>query len=354
MKWSFFEAWNTSIEANKSTRILEPRDYIWASELGSAFIDRYYKMQGIEPTNPPDYRARRKFEAGNIWEWMIGLVLRRAGILVSSQTHITHQYDGLLKVTGREDFRAGGNPDWDKAKDEVTNGDYPDIIKYSAGQVISSLSQKFPQGLDLIPLEIKSTSQYMFEKYVEWQACDPKHRLQLFHYLKGTDTDEGHVVYICRDDCRMLEIAIYNPGPAEMEYKRDIEEMTHYVLDNVEPDKEKEVVFMEDTFRFAANWKVEYSNYLYKIYGYKDPMEFRERWSGKNGQGGSVGSWNRVFKRIVNGDKLTALNLAVIDEIKANGFELDYLVEKAKAQKIQLGGEDDGNRSSDENRGGIV
>jgi hypothetical protein len=40
--------------------------------------------------------------------------------------------------------------------------------------------------------------------------------------------------------------------------------------------------------------------------------------------------WNRVFKRIINGDKMTAKNLEVIKEIKRGFPKLDEYVELAK------------------------
>jgi len=46
--------------------------------------------------------------------------------------------------------------------------------------------------------------------------------------------------------------------------------------------------------------------------------------------------WNRVFKRIVNGDKMTKKNLEVIEEIKRAFPKLDEYVELAKL-KIKQG-----------------
>lgn len=324
MKWSFFSVWNESLE-KRAERAESPRLHMWASELGKAHIDRYLKMSGVKPTNPPNSRSLRKFEAGNIWEWIVGLVLKRAGILVEAQKWVKYQYPGLLEVTGKIDYLAGGKPNWEKARDEIEKGEYPDFIKRAAEGVINHLSEKFPNGLDIIPLEIKSTGQFMFEKYEKYQASDPTHRLQLFHYLKANDMPEGHIVYICKDDCRMLELAIDNPSVVEDEYKKDIQEMTYYIKNRIQPEKESEVVWMPDTFRFAANWKVEYSNYLTMLYGYKDPMEFREKMDRQ------IASWNRVFNRVVKGDNMTKMNLEVIELMKKDFPKFDELVDSAKS-----------------------
>ena len=115
MEWSFYNIWNASLEEGRPARILKPREKIWASELGGSMIDRYLKMTGIQPSNPPNPRSLRKFEAGNIWEAIVGYVLRRAGILQSKQDWIQYQYEGLLPVSGKLDYIGGGKPDYDKA-----------------------------------------------------------------------------------------------------------------------------------------------------------------------------------------------------------------------------------------------
>lgn len=329
MKWSFYNVWNESLE-KRQEREPQAREMIWASELGSSYLDRYLKMTGVKPSNPPNSRSLRKFEAGNIWEWIVGLVLKRAGVLIDSQGWVKYQYPGLLEVTGKLDYMAGGTPDWDKAMAEFSSGEYPDFIKRAAKGVIEDLSKKYPKGLDNIILEIKSTGQFMFEKYEKFGTSDPKHRLQLYHYLKAKGMPEGHIVYICKDDCRMIEIGIDQPSVVEDEYKKDIEMMTNYLRSNVKPPKEDEIIYTEDTFRFAANWKVEYSPYLTMVYGYKDPMEFREKMDKQ------IGQWNRVFNRCVKGDNMTKMNLEVIENIKKTFPKFDAFVEKAKGVQADL------------------
>lgn len=329
MNWSFFGVWNESA-LNREERKLSPRTNIWASELGGSLLDRYLKMTGVEPSNPFDARSLRKFEAGNIWEWIVGLVLQRAGILMESQGWVTYQYEGLSPVTGKLDYKAGGKPDWEKARAEFETGFYPDFIASKAKAIIDSLSAKFPDGLKPIVLEIKSTSQFMFDKYEKTGGCDPKHRLQLFHYLKSTEMDEGHIVYICKDDSRMIEVGVFNPSVTEEEYRRDIEAITMAVRYRNQPKPEPELVWMDDTFRFAANWKVEYSPYLTAVYGYKTGMEFREKYDKVTAQ------WNRVLGRCVKGERMTPLNLEVIGEIKKSFPNFDEMIEAAKKAKPVL------------------
>src|SRR5258708_20285530 len=101
--WGLATAWNASL-IDTEERELKVRDNLWASELGKAPIDVWLKMHGTKPTNPPNARSLRKFEAGNVFEWIVSLILKRAGILRESQKWSSFQYPGLLKVTGKPHF----------------------------------------------------------------------------------------------------------------------------------------------------------------------------------------------------------------------------------------------------------
>jgi hypothetical protein len=131
----------------------------------------------------------------------------------------------------------------------------------------------------------------MFDVYERSGSANPNHRLQLYHYLKATGLDEGHILYICKDDCRMLEIGVMNPSPVEEEYRGDIEIMTDYVRRDVQPQLERAIVFDKDFSRFSANYKVGYSNYLTLLYGIKSQADFDNVYKPKAEQ------WNRVLKR---------------------------------------------------------
>jgi len=329
LKWSFSSIWNDSLENGKPERKLEPRDYVYASELGGAYIDRYYKMKGEAYTNPPNMRSLRKFEAGNIWEWIVQLILIRAGILIESQEHLDFQYPDLLKVSGRLDHLAGGKPDYDKALAELDNLELPEIISRASRNIIGYFKEKYPQGLETLILEVKSVSSFMFESYLKTGEANLGHKLQLFHYLKSKGLPEGHIVYICKDDCRMLEMGVFNPSPIEDIYKKDIETMTKYFKNNIEPPKEELLTFDENTLKFNYNWKVGYSVYLTKIYGFKEQMEYQDMFSPV------ASKFNRVFKRVVDDAKMTKLNLEVIKEIKLRFPDFDKYVELAKLKVKQ-------------------
>ncbi len=326
MSWSFYDCWNDSLEERK-VRHYSPRNHIWASEMGGAMVDRYLKMMGETPTNPPNSRALRKFEAGNIWEWIVGIVLKKAGVFIDEQEWVEYRYPNLLNVTGKLDFMAGGNPDWEKAWAEVEDEHYPDFITKAARGVIENLQVSYPEGMKLIILEVKSCSSFMFDRYLKSMTGNPNHRLQAFHYLKAKKMDEAHIVYICKDDARMLELGVLNPSEVENEYKADIGAMTNYIKNKQEPDKEPMIVLDEDFKRFSANWKVEYSSYLTKLYGFKEADEFQAKYKP------IISRWNRVIGRILTDKKMTDNNKAAIEEITIMFPDFQKSVERMKEKK---------------------
>lgn len=328
LSWSFYQIWNKSLEERKE-RELTPRSHIWATELGGAFIDRFLKMKAIPYTNPPNARSLRKFEAGNMMEWIAELVLRRAGVLVKDQEWLSYQYPECLEVTGKLDFLAGGKPDWEKAKAEIEQLNLPDFFGRATGAIISHFAEKYPDGLEKIVLEVKSCGSMMFDRYEQTGAND-HHILQLFHYLKAKNMSEGHIVYISKDDLRMLEIGVFNSPVVEEKYKEDIGTMTSIWKSEKEPAKEPLVVFGEDFGKFSKNWRVEYSNYLTMLYGYKEAMDYNDEWGKK------IARWNRVLTRCVNGSKMTKANLAIIEEIKAEFPNFEELVKKAKKGREEV------------------
>ena len=314
LSWSIFQAWNKAIE-NREERGISARNRIWASELGGAYIDRYLKMTGVEPSNPFDSRALRKFEAGNMMEWVVGLVLKRAGIFIDAQEWVEYQYPNLLSVSGKLDFLAGVKPDCEKAKTEISDLGLPAVFGSATSAIIDYLRGKFPDGMKTIVLETKSCSNYMFEKYLKTGA-DERHKMQAFHYLMAKDLDEAHVVYISKDDLRMLEFGVFKTPEVEAVYKKDIETMSDFYYKKIQPPKEKEIIVDDKTGNFTANFKVGYSNYLKMLYGHENQGDFDDKFRAK------VSKWNRVLKRVKEEKKMTELNTDTLNEIKAEGFDI--------------------------------
>ena len=335
LSWSFSNIWNESL-LQREERELKPRDHIWASELGGAFIDRWYKMKAEEPSNPFDARSLRKFEAGRVFEWIVEMVLSRAGILQSTQDWVDFQYPGLMRVTGKLDHLAGGSPDWEKAKAEFSNGELPDFIKRAASAVVKHFSEKYPDGLKLLVLEIKSVGSNMFHKYDVHKLADTKHALQLYHYLKGKNIPEGHIVYVSKDDLCLVEIGVI-VGQYEDKYHEDIEKMTEYFKGTEPPPAEQPVGFDELGGRFSVNWKISYSPYLTKVYGFKNQAEFEGKYKAL------VARWNRVLGRVADGKPMTDDNKKALEDMRKDFPNLDELVEIAKDRRfVEKGGEKNG------------
>lgn len=327
--FSFTKIWNDSLLTRKE-RPIEPRTHIWASEIGGSFANRYYKMMGVKPTNPPNNRSLRKFASGTVWEFVVYSVLLHSGIIIGTQDRIEHQYPNLLNVTGKQDFLIGGVPDLERAEREILNQNYPEMILHTSLAIIEKLRGMNAMELKKTILEIKSSASTMFSVYERTNRAADNHYSQIFHYLIGNKMGitDGKIVYINKDDCMLLEFDVKRSDAAiEAAYKADIEQMTYYINNKEVPPKEEEVMFKKDTLSFAMNWKVEYSDYLTMLYGYTIPEDYRNKWQKP------VASWNRTYKRVIKGERMTALNLKTIEEIKVYFPNFDDLCDIGKMNK---------------------
>ena len=276
-QWIFSNIWNDSL-LTFDNRIIEPRNYIYASEICSPYVDRYLKMKGTKQSNPPNDRSLRKFQSGNIWEWIVGFVLKRAGILQERQAKLRHQLPDMLMVSGKLDYVAGGQPDWDRADYEIKQLDLPDFLYYASMQIIGRLKAKYGNTpLEECVLEVKSVGSYGYEFIEKSGVPRPNHYAQNWYYCL-TYNKPGKLVYVCREDCQLLEFRVEREAADAMDiYRKDVEEMTYYYNKKKQPPLEKELVFEEGIFKFNKNWKVEWSPYLTLLYGYKTPQEYREK-----------------------------------------------------------------------------
>jgi hypothetical protein len=327
--WDIAAIWNGALE--RKERKLEPRQRIYASELGGSMIDRYHKMIGTEYTNPPNSRSMRKFMAGDIWEWILKTVLVKAGIPFTVQEKIAVQYDNAFPISGKIDFIAGGVISSKEALERLEEEDVPDFIKNSARAIIEHFSYEYSDGLPKRILEIKSVGSFVFEGLLETGKPNPHHVAQAFCYSKATGIP-ADIVYVCRDDVRLLQFKVDEQPNVEEYITKDVQEITKYVQNGIEPPKEKLIIWNEDTQKFRTNWKVQYSCYLSKFYTYiaddgkekkiEQPDEYYDVFQPK------VTAWNRVVARMKEGKELTDSNKKYIDEIKNYGFDLETLIKK--------------------------
>lgn len=318
--WSFQQCWNEGLIPTE--RQQEPRSRIYASELGGAMVDRFLKMNGVAYSTPPNERSLRKFQAGGYWEWLVSIVLKRAGLIISQQDRLECAYEGLLPVSGKIDFLAGGTPDFNKARKEMQFYDLPDFAKRVTEKIISNLEQQGVAEFKKIVLEIKSASSFVFRSIEANDAPLKNHVLQAFHYIKALGLDEAHIVYIDKDSCLIKEFGVYNPSQTEAIYKKDIETITGYYNADQRPPLEPLIGW--ENGKFTVNKAVEYSNYLEMLYGFETPEQYRAKVNG------TVTGANRVVKRVIDGAKMTDNNKQKIEEIKKYYPNFDDLMDEAK------------------------
>lgn len=328
-EFNLASVWNLAIE--KEQKELKPRDRIYASEIGGSMIDRYLKMKGEAYTNPPNSRSMRKFMAGDIWEWIIKSVLIKCGVPFTTQENVRLEYEGLLPISGRLDFVIGGKINYEESVHRAEGDDIPEFMRKPARAIIEKLKEVYPDGE--IPqkiLEIKSVGSFVFEELLANDNPKTHHMYQacVYHLVKKLPTD---VVYVCRDDCRLLQYNIDSIAKElEIEIKKDVEAITNYYRNNIEPPKEELIIWDNGLKKFKTNWKVQYSNYLQKLYTYQNedgvtkqidqPDTYQDYFSSK------VSSWNRVIKRLKEGKKLTDSNQEYIEEMKKYNFDLSTLL----------------------------
>lgn len=334
--WNFAQLWNEV--AFKENRPMVKRDYIYASEIGSPFVDRFLKMKATPYTNPPNNRSLRKFLAGNIWEHVVKQILVACGVYRHEEVKIdATPYAGCLDVHGRLDFIAGGYIDAEEARARVELLALPDFLVKIAHRIIEGLAGGH---LKEKILELKAVSTFAMDMVERRDAAIPNHTLQGYHYQKNGKYPAS-ICYICKDDSRMAQFDI-NKKETEPLYKADIEQMTDHFRSGKRPELAPLAVFDYTQAKFSKNLGVEYSPYLTMLYKFKDPDEYRQAVK-------FVDKWNRGLARFVlaatgattpTGKPITITpkNLEVKAEIIKAGYNFDEVL----AARIEFGaGEDE-------------
>jgi len=303
LSWSLSNIWNEQLTFGRGQRKPYKRDYFWASELGKDYYQRWLSMNAIKSDFDFDERTLRKFEAGNFFERIVGFVLVSAGLLIYDNIPSEVPADkDHLRISVRPDFIAGGKPDWEKAKkqiDEELLFKLMPNLKNIAEQLVAQFSKKYPNGLKELVFEIKSVNSMVFWAKKDYlQEAYPHHTLQLFAGMKARNIDEGHLLYISKDDLTTAEFGIFlkNPGLNER-YEKDVREMTEIIKKGTEPEKPKNIVFDERKklrFQhnkekcvikgcFTENWQIDWSNHISRITGIKGKTqkEVAEIWKRK-------------------------------------------------------------------------
>lgn len=245
-----------------------------------------------------------------------------------------------MRVSGKMDFVAGGNVDWEASREKVKEirslfalsmDDMPPIIFHAVDRVLFRMEETFKYiPLKEYIIEIKSCSSFISERLEKAKEAMPDHVMQAFHYTLANDIDTL-LIYLCKDDAMCHQFEITKSKPLLKLYTEDVATMTAYFnasgknyLKNI-PDKAPEVYFDHPSFTFLKNSQVAYSPYLTMLYDLKDFDAFKYKWHYK------VTSWNRVFKRCVKGGNITPANTTIIKDAVKTFPEWDKFVAKAKA-----------------------
>lgn len=342
--WQLSKVWDEVFD--KAPEPIKERDYLYASEVGSSFLEVYLKMRGVQPTNYPTSVARMKMEAGKVWESIVRMVLKRAGILKSSQQKVDFALPGLLSVHGRLDFIAGGLVDLDQIADSSIaiktlwqELDMPVVYQEIADNQLKEVFKdtNYPSNQVLYAeevLEVKSVSKYVWDMIESTGKPAAYHLNQIFHYSYGLNKAQGRVVYINRDDCRIKEMQVANSVENLYNYTSWVTAMTDYWNAQDEPPREDLIGFNPIDFKFRKKtMEIEWSRYLTLIYGFKSPQEYRDYAAPK------AKRFNDTFKRCVEAKKMTSLNLERITEAKKDFPNWDEMVDRAKAAGVEISDE---------------
>ncbi len=233
--------WNTIVERDREP--ITASDYIRSSDIGKTYIDRYYKMLGTPYTNDFDTRTLRVFKAGKLFEDFILDALDKEGVIKERQKEIViPETAEHLKVVGHIDALLEGNK----------------------------------------VLELKTVNSRAFwahknrDENGRFLGYD-HHKLQLASYMIGLNTQYGSLLYISKDDLCVEEVPVFRIKSLEERLFEDLRLMSNFYRNGVIPKAPDEIIYNPLKDCFETNWEVGRSNYLTKIYNYKDKDDFRIR-----------------------------------------------------------------------------
>jgi len=328
--WSFVGGWNYSLDQVQEYPA-RARDYLWASQLGKSQVDIFLTLAGMEVSNPFGKRAKRKFDAGVMWEWIAEMVAKRAGIFISSQDYVRYAVPGGLEVSGKLDLRLGGVRNLEQIKsmkDALGIIGLPDRF-VDAMKVVED-RMNFTTELPERIIEVKSSSAYMYDAQYKFGIPAENHALQCLHYLLATGNDEGAILYISKDDARMTEIPIWRDDELlNAKYKEVVTLAKMYYDKKEKPPVEPLITFDWAKGRFSDNWNVKYSGYLTYLYGFETEGDYQDAYKGQ------IASWNRVLGRAVRGERMTDKNIAYIGEIKGTFNNFDDIITHFRAADVE-------------------
>jgi len=199
----------------------------------------------------------------------------------------------------------------------------PEKTENAAKQILDYLVATYPDGLDKKVIELKSISSHMMNALEITERPLAIHRLQAYHYTKHPDIERADILYLCRDDLRMVEFPVLADTPKiEDEYRGYIERATKAYQNPERPEVAPAVIFDEDMGKFSVNRPLGWSSYLFLLTGLENQAEFDNKY------GKIPASWNRVLTRIKNKQPMTKNNEEKIVEMKEWGYDANELASR--------------------------
>ena len=192
LDWSLASIWEEMFRSMPD-RPMQKRNYIYASELGGSFHDRYLKMNAHPYSNPFNIRSRGKMMAGLFFESVVKMILIGTGIYKHAQLKGRIELPNCLHVSGKLDFVAGGLIDWDEAKvrgekvKEFFSFCFEEISPFT-NHMTDKILEHFKNLFSRTPLmekilEVKSVSGFVYELIKKGNKPRRGHPLQGLHYL---------------------------------------------------------------------------------------------------------------------------------------------------------------------------
>ena len=293
--WSIQECWNLALISGKKDRRIEPRNILFASEIGKNFLEVYWQMKGIPPTNVASDTALRKMEAGNFYEAIVAWTLQRCGILKETQGKARLLNDpNYLDVYGRFDILAGHDGNWLKTKTELEEMfkkfeelkfDFPFYIqvKKIALQTVEYLSSKYPEGLSDKIYEVKSINSMAFWREDKPISSPyPHHVMQLSFYQMIHPVKIASFIYIDRDTMSISEIPNFLKKENTDTIYAWLKQMTDYWRNQTEPEKPPLIIWDKKENKWSFNWEIDRSQYRDKLLGSRTTQDIRKEVNDRN------------------------------------------------------------------------
>ena len=165
------------------------------------------------------------------------------------------------------------------------------------------------------------------------------HAFQAYHYQRTTGIP-AEIAYVSKDTALIAQFKV-SEDIMEDAYRRDIELISHYIQNGIQPPPEPLMGFDFTVAKFSKNVGVEWSQWL-TDYGYQNPDEYRRAVEP------IVKRWNNALSRYAKAERgettptgkpltITPKNKEVRQEIIEAGYDFEQLLEL----KVQFAGMDD-------------